>query len=102
MTEPAPQKANTTSAKTEKARLRRAPKFPAFMIVGGGIGALTTFILTNLFPVDPAVGFWSLFGYFALYGVPLGIVLGALLALILDRVASRRSREVEVEVSQGD
>lgn len=83
---------------TEKATVRRAPKFPAFMIVGGGVGAIVTFVLTNLYPVDPAIGFFPLFGYFALFGVTGGVVLGALLAMILDRIATRRAKAVEVEI----
>ena len=63
--------------------IRRAPKYSAFMIVGGGIGAIVTFIVTRLFPVDPMVGFWSLFAYFALFGITGGGALGALLALVL-------------------
>lgn len=77
--------------------MRRAPKFPAFMIVGGGIGAMVTYILTALFPVDPNVGFGALFAYFALYGVTAGVVLGAVLALILDRRSTRRAKSVAVE-----
>ena len=76
--------------------IRRAPKIPAFLIVGGGVGAIATFILTALFPVDPQVGFAALFGYFALFGVTGGVLLGALLALILDRVATRRARTARV------
>jgi hypothetical protein len=85
------------SPQTDEVRIRRAPKYPAFMIVGGGIGAIATYIVTSLFPVDPQVGFGALFGYFSLFGIPAGVVLGALLALILDRRASRRSKTVEVE-----
>jgi hypothetical protein len=92
-----------SAPETEKVTVRRAPKFPAFMIVGGGVGAIVTFIVTNLFPVDPAVGFLPLFGYFALYGITAGVVLGAVLALILDRVATRRAKQVDVEVvTEGD
>ena len=83
---------------TRQVKVRRAPKFPAFIIVGGGIGAIVTFVLTNLFPVDPNVGFGALFGYFALFGVAAGAVLGALLAIILDRRATRCAREVDVEI----
>lgn len=89
-----------TPAATETARVRRAPKYPAFMIVGGGVAALATFVLTNLFPVDPNVGFWALFGYFALFGIPVGVVLGAVLALVLDRVATKRAKEVQVEITE--
>ena len=77
--------------------IRRAPKFSAFMIVGGGLGAVITFIVTRLFPVDPLVGFWALFAYFALFGIAAGVLVGALLALILDRRSRKRATTVVVE-----
>lgn len=79
--------------------VRRAPKFPAFMIVGGGLGAVATFILTSLYPVDPSVGFGALFGYFSLFGITAGVVLGALIAIVLDRMSTKRAKPVEVEIS---
>jgi len=87
---------NTDAANETEVRIRRAPKYPAFMIVGGGIGAIITFILTASFPVDPKVGFAALFGYFALYGVTGGVLVGALLALLFDRVLLRRARPATV------
>jgi hypothetical protein len=81
----------------EQVTVRRAPKFPAFMIVGGGIGAIVTFVLTALQPVDPAVGFGALFAYFSLFGVTAGVLLGAVLALILDRRATRRATGATAE-----
>lgn len=78
-------------------RVRRAPKFGAFMVVGGGLAAIATLIVTALFPSDPAVGFVALFAYFCLYTIPLGVVLGALVALILDRRSSKRAKTVSVE-----
>ena len=82
---------------TSEVRVRRAPKYPAFIIVGGGIGAIVTFVVTNLYPADPNVGFWSLLGYFSLFGITAGVVLGAVLAVILDRVGSRRARVAQAE-----
>jgi hypothetical protein len=79
--------------------IRRAPKYSAFMIVGGGLGAAVTFILTRLFPVDPLVGFWALFAYFALFGITAGVLLGALLALFFDRRSRKRAKTVTVERS---
>jgi hypothetical protein len=90
------------AANETEARIRRAPKYPAFIIVGGGIGAIVTFILTASFPVDPKVGFGALFGYFALYGVTAGVLVGAVLALILDRRGSRRSRPATVVTELAD
>jgi cell division septal protein FtsQ len=89
--------AATTQAARDEVRIRRAPKLPAFMIVGGGVGAIATYIGTSLFPIDPTVGFAALFGYFALYGVTVGVVVGALLALIIDRIGLSRARNVMVE-----
>jgi gas vesicle protein len=67
------------------------------MIVGGGIGAIATFIATQLFPVDPLVGFWALFAYFALFGITIGVLIGALLALFFDRRSRKRAGTVIVE-----
>ncbi len=77
--------------------IRRAPKYSAFMIVGGGIGAIVTFIVTRLFPVDPQVGFFALFAYFALFGITFGVLIGALLALFFDRRSRKRAGMVVVE-----
>jgi len=90
------------AANETEVRIRRAPKYPAFIIVGGGIGAIVTFILTASFPVDPKVGFGALFGYFALYGVTAGVLVGALLALLFDRLGSRRSRPATVVTELAD
>ena len=80
-----------------EARIRRAPRLGRFLFLGGVVGLLGTLIATSLFPADPNVGFAALFGYFALYGVPIGVALGAMLALVLDRISLRRSRTVAVE-----
>ena len=85
------------SEKPTDVRVRRAPKFGRFAIIGGAIGAIVTFILTNLYPADPAIGFWALFAYFCLYGVTAGVALGLLLALLLDRILSSRARTVTAE-----
>ena len=87
----------TRSVESSSVQIRRAPKFGPFLIIGGGVGAIATFILTMAYPVDPAVGFGALFGYFSLFGIPAGVALGALVVLILDRVSSRRARAATVE-----
>lgn len=87
----------TTSVESDDVRIRRAPKYAPFLIIGGGIGAIATFILTMGFPVDPSVGFGPLFGYFSLFGVPAGVALGALVVLVLDQMSIRRARAATVE-----
>jgi hypothetical protein len=74
--------------------IRRAPRFSAFLVVGALFGLIVTLWLVSLFPADPAVGFGATFGFFVLYGVPAGALLGAILAIILDRRASRRAATV--------
>ena len=82
---------------TGEARIRRAPRIGRFLFLGAAVGLIGTLILTSLYPADPDVGFAALFGYFSLYGVPIGVALGAILALVLDRLSVRRTRTIAVE-----
>lgn len=86
----------------DKVTVRRAPKIPTFLILGGAIGAIVTLALTNLYPVDPLVGFGPTFAYFCLFGIPAGVVLGASVALILDRISMKRAKTVDAEVSSSE
>lgn len=79
---------------TDQVKIRRAPKFGAFIAVGAVAGFIATLILTSLFPTDPSVGLPATVAYFSLYGVSAGVVLGALVALILDRRSSKRAKSV--------
>lgn len=84
----------------ETTTVRRAPKYGAFLVVGGLIGLIATLILTSLQPADPNVGFGALFAYFSLYGVPAGVALGALVAIVLDVISRRRTKTVGVSVER--
>lgn len=81
----------------DQVTVRRAPRIGRFLVLGAGLGAIVTFILTALFPVDRLVGFAALFGYFALYGIPIGAGVGAIFAILLDLVATRREKRLDVE-----
>jgi hypothetical protein len=87
----------TDQTQSEEAIVRRAPKYGAFIVVGALVAALATLIATAQFPVDPNVGFGASFGYFCLFTVPAGVVLGSLIALALDRRSRRRAKSVTVE-----
>jgi hypothetical protein len=101
---PEPAASDGPAARIESAnvRIRRAPKIPVFLVLGGVLGAVLTLIVTALFPADPSVGFAALYGYFVLYGVPLGVVLGALVAFGFDRASERRAASVTAELTTVD
>jgi hypothetical protein len=92
----------TEATAATEVTLRRAPKYPVFLVLGALAGALGTLVLTASFPVDPAVGFAALYGYFVLFGIPIGVVLGALVAIILDRVSVRRAKRMAAELTTVD
>jgi hypothetical protein len=82
-------------------RVRRAPRLSVFLVLGAIVGAIATLIVTaTLGHVDPKVGFGATYGYFCVFGVPAGIVVGALVGLILDRRSQRRARVVRAEREQ--
>mgnify|MGYP003945942375 CR=1 FL=1 len=81
----------------QQATVRRAPKFGAFIAVGGLIGFLVTAIVTMQFPADPAIGMTALVAYFSIFGVSAGAAIGALLALVIDRRSRRNVHQVTVE-----
>lgn len=83
-----------------RVRIRRAPKFSVFLVLGALVGVFVSLVLTASFPIDPKVGFGPTFGYFAIYGFIGGILLGCIVALIFDRVLSRRGKIVSVTVDR--
>jgi hypothetical protein len=87
----------TQSVVETEVTVRRIPRYSRFLIIGAGLGAVATFILTASFPSDPAVGFGALFGYFLIFGVPTGVVIGALVAIVLDASFKRRARSALAE-----
>jgi len=76
--------------------IRRAPKVGVFLVLGAVLGLVVTLILTSLFRADPNVGFVASFAYFCLFGIPAGLLLGAVVAIVLDVVSTRRTRTVTV------
>ncbi|WBU37381.1 hypothetical protein [Homoserinibacter sp. YIM 151385] len=94
---PAPDLDRPESHGSTRVSIRRAPKLGVFIVFGALAGLLATLFVTGLYPADPRVGFAALFGYFALYGVPAGILLGAVIGLVVDAVSRRRAKTVVVE-----
>lgn len=89
----------TESTTETEVSIRRAPKFPIFLILGGALGSTATLVLTMLQPADPTIGYTALFGYFLLYGLPAGVLLGALVAIVLDVISKRTAKRAVAEVT---
>jgi len=91
----------------ESVRVRRAPKISVFLVLGAALGIVVALILTFAFDgsgdKSPNTGLvysqGQVFGFLALICITGGVVLGAVVALILDRRSSRHTREVEVDHS---
>lgn len=88
----------------DEMRIRRAPRIGMFLLAGAVLGAVVTLALTLAFwtgadagPGLGEVGFGARLAYFLVFGIPAGLVVGALVALVLDRMSSRSSRMVSVE-----
>ena len=80
-----------------EARLRRAPRLPVFLVLGAVLGVILALVLTAVGNVDPKVGFGATFGYLCLWCIPVGLAVGAIVAIIVDQVSRRRARVVTVE-----
>lgn len=85
-------------------RVRRAPKYGVFLAAGAFFGILTALILTfaidgaNLSPYTQVVySQLQVFGFTALICVVVGATLGAVVALIFERVVGQRTRDVAVD-----
>ena len=63
------------------------------MITGAFVGIVVAGIVTLSSPVDPTVGFGPTFGFFGLFGFAIGLILGGLVGVFLDRV-TKSSRGV--------
>ncbi|MDQ4138572.1 MAG: hypothetical protein M3116_06990 [Actinomycetota bacterium] len=84
----------------DQVRVRRAPRYSAFLAVGGALGALVALVLTTTREVDPEVGVLQMFLFLALFGVTIGMLLGGIAALAFDRASSRRAATVTAERSE--
>jgi hypothetical protein len=77
--------------------VRRAPRFVPFLVAGGLVGVLVAAIVALGGSGSAEYDRSTIFGFFAvLLAVP-GVVLGGIVALILDRVSIRRMERAIVE-----
>ena len=69
--------------------VRRSPRYFNFMLLGAIVGAILALVLTVTFPENDEFSQAQVFGFLLLAGVTLGVTLGCVVALILDRVIGR-------------
>lgn len=81
----------------DRVTVRRAPRFPRFIIIGAGLGAIGSFVGTVGFDIDPQVGFGATFGFLLLFFVPTGVAFGTIVAVIFDGIATRRAKTLAAE-----
>lgn len=87
----------------ETAQLRRSPRYGVFLLAGAVLGVIVAGVLTLLFGDEQLSAYTNVryssgqvFGFLALVGVAVGLALGGIVALVLDRVVGRRTREVTI------
>ena len=93
----------------EEATVRRAPKVSVFLIVGAALGVIVALILTYAFGVVDATGSEvsrettvaysksEIFGFLVLICGVIGVAVGGIVAVILDRTIGRRTKRVRVD-----
>ncbi|MFF2273004.1 hypothetical protein ACFVTX_12060 [Agromyces sp. NPDC058136] len=97
-----------TAATRDEVRVKRSPRYGAFMIAGAVVGAIVAFVLSFAFaPTDAQIAErlqsdftysqGQVFGFLLLGGVALGVALGAVVALIVDRVLAGRAKSFTAE-----
>jgi len=82
--------------------VRRSPRYFRFMGVGAVLGIVVAMVLTLTFPANAEFSEAQVLAFLALFGVVLFGGLAALLALLLDRAALRRSRVLTAEREPGE
>jgi hypothetical protein len=87
-----------------EARVRRSPRYGVFLALGAALGVLVAMILTFAFDSGERVADngavysqGQVFGFLALVGIAVGLAVGGLVALLLDRIIGRRTRTVRVD-----
>jgi hypothetical protein len=83
-------------------RVRRSPKFGAFMLIGAVLGALSAWVISAIQPpgVNEAgqpVDTTGVLGLALVAGVVLGVAIGAVVALLVDRSLAKRGRMLIAE-----
>ena len=86
-----------TPAERREVNVRRAPKYVPFLILGALVGAAAAALVAYGLPGSASFDAGSVFGFFLVLFAGGGAILGAVLALVLDRRSVKRQRRAVVE-----
>lgn len=78
--------------KTEDLRIRRVPKYRAFVIAGGLLGIVAAFIINSFATKTTGA---PILGYLVIFCIGLGIGVGLLFGLLLDLIYRRKTQIVK-------
>lgn len=94
---------STDSHQTVEATVRHVPRYGVLMGIGVVVGIIAAGILTWIGSFEESQALdvvyppGQVFGFLLLWTVPIGIALGGIAGLILERVARRHDRVVRVQ-----
>jgi hypothetical protein len=77
--------------------VRRAPKYVPFLIAGALLGVVVAAVIAYGLPADERYDANAVFGFFLIFCAAGGAILGAVVALVLDRLSVRRAERAVVE-----
>ena len=86
--------ANETVLAETTVTVHRAPRYRNFMLLGAIVGVLLALILTISFPENDEYDRVQIFGFLLLGGLAVGTTLGAIVALVIDRIIGRSNVSV--------
>ena len=84
-------------AERREVTVRRAPKYVPFLILGALVGSAAAALVAYGLPGSTSFDAGSVFGFFLVLFAGGGAILGAVLALVLDRRSVKRQRRAVVE-----
>lgn len=85
-----------------EATVRRVPRYGVFMAIGVILGVIAAGILTLAGSFEPSTALdvvyppMQVFGFLLLWTAPIGLALGGVVALVLERIGRRHERVVRV------
>ena len=77
--------------------VRRAPKYVPFLVLGALVGVVAAAVAAYAVPGDATFDPGAVFGFFLIMFAAGGAILGAVLALVLDRLSIKRQQRAVVE-----